>query len=142
MAVLVWGMVRGDLGLPGSPPQLEPLYPRRAGALLWSLLPHGCISMLLTFLPLFTASSVWFEPAGPSTSRQAASWHSSLAPERSGWLGQAGVGTPTGLCTGETPDQHWGQLETRSPAELLDTGTTKHLTTHHESSTDGYFKQP
>lgn len=95
--------------------------------------------MLLTFLPLFTVSSVWLEPASPSTTSQAASWHSSLGPERSCWSGQAGTGTPWQVWT---PDQHQGWLETRSLAELLDTGTTKHSTTCHKSSTDGYFKHP
>lgn len=140
MTVLAWAPVRGNLVLPGFP-WLEPFCPRRTGAPLWPLLLQGCVAMPMIFLTLCSFQHVVW--SGQSQHHQPVSiilelpnsWEERLV--RPGW----DRNFPVGLWNGETPDQHQGWLKTRSLAELLDRGTTVHLTTCHMSCTDGNFKQ-
>lgn len=71
--VLAWALVRGNPVLPGCP-WLGLPYPGRSGAPLCVLLLQEHAATPLSFLPLFTASTVQLELASPSTTNQAASW--------------------------------------------------------------------
>lgn len=91
MNVLTNEVLRGDLDHPGCPPARTPLPQEDCGT---TLTPEVCLSMLLTLLSLFTASSVWLKPAHPGTTNWAASYQSSLATEGRRWSGQTWTGTP------------------------------------------------
>lgn len=88
MTVLARALVRGNLVLPRSR-WLEPLCPGRNRAALWPLWPQGCVAMLLTFLPLITASSVWQSwsvPAPPARQHHpSAPWLLKEQLVRPGW---------------------------------------------------------
>lgn len=132
---------RGDVGLPGYPP-IRPSLPQEDwGTTLASSAPGVCVhaadlpASLYSLHCVVGASQSQHHQPGSIMAQLLGSWEERLV--RPGW----DRNSLAGLCTGQTPDQHQGWLETRSLAKLLDTGTTKHSTTCHKSSTDGYFKQ-